>query len=221
MEQSKDIYLFNNIFIGSHGNTGISVWSGMNGMHLYHNLIGGWYLGSASNNVNTANNIIIGTGTSPETENMDLFLKAKPATDMTTLFYRSPVVSSLLADVNKYDSVTNISTVYLVDEGYENIIAPGYYLRYDQSTVHQITSVSRVIYKGNWRVKVELSTPIVAVKKDAYVEVWKGNDDFTIDYHLFDGSIAVDKGMDLSGVIPFEKFPLYDFTDSILTPFGK
>ena len=212
MEQSKDIYLFNNIFIGSHGNTGISVWSGMNGMHLYHNLIGGWYLGSASNNVNTANNIIIGTGTSPETENMDLFLKAKPATDMTTLFYRSPVVSSLLADVNKYDSVTNISTVYLVDEGYENIIAPGYYLRYDQSTVHQITSVSRVIYKGNWRVKVELSTPIVAVKKDAYVEVWKGNDDFTIDYHLFDGSIAVDKGMDLSGVIPFEKFPLYDFS---------
>ena len=69
-----------------------------------------------------------------------------------------------------------------------------------------------MIYKGNWRVKVELSTPIVAVKKDAYVEVWKGNDDFTIDYHLFDGSIAVDKGMDLSGVIPFEKFPLYDFS---------
>jgi hypothetical protein len=193
MEQSTGIYLFNNILIGSHGCNGISVWSGMNGMHLFHNLVNSWYLGDESINVNTANNIIIGNGPSPVTENMDLYLKAKPATDMSTLFRNSPVISGSLADVHKYDSVENVLVVYLADDGYENIIEPGHFLRYDQSTVHQITDVSRVIYNGNWRTRLVINAPVDTVKENAYVEVWKSKDDFAIDYHLFDGSIAQNK----------------------------
>jgi parallel beta-helix repeat protein len=212
MQEGTDVYLFNNILMGSHGSNGISVWSGMNGMHLYNNLINSWYLGDKSINVNTANNIIIATGPSTETESMDLYLSAKPATDMSTLFRNSPVISGSLADVHKYESLTNVSTVYLADNGYESTIKPGYFLRYDQSTVHQITEVTRVVHKGNWRTQLVLDTPIDTVRENAYVEVWKSKDDFIIDYHLFDGSIAVDRGTDISGLIPVEKFPLYDFS---------
>ena len=215
MELSTDIYLFNNILIGSHGNTGISVWSGMNGMHLYHNMVSSWYLNDKSTNVNTANNIILGTGDSPKTESMDLYLQAKPATDMSTIFHQAPVVRAPLADVHKFESSTNVSTVYLADEGYENIIEPGHYLRYDQDTVHLITTVSRVIYKGNYRTKIELDSPIATVEKEATVEVWKEIDDFSIDYHLFDGSDAVNEGIDISGLLPVDKFPSYDFTKDL------
>lgn len=215
MEASTDIYLYNNIFIGSSGNMGISVWSGQNGMHLYHNLVSGWYLGKNSTNINSANNIIIGTGSSSETENMDLYLKEKPAKDMSTIFRKSQVVSAALAFVGKYESLTNVSIVYLADEGYENIITPGNYLRYDQNSVHQITAVSRTPYKGNNCTQLVLNTPVAIVEEDAYVEVWKDVDDFEIDYHLFDGSIAVNRGIDISELIPVEKFPLYDFSRDI------
>jgi parallel beta-helix repeat protein len=211
MEQSTDVYLYNNIFLGSHGNTGVSVWSGMNGMHLYHNLVNAWYLGSGSLNVNTANNIVIGTGAVPETETMDLYLAAKPATDMSTIFRNSPVIAASLADVHKYDSVEDLTVVYLNDNGYENIIKPGQFLRYDQSTVHEISNASRVIYKGNWRTRLEFSPAIDMVRDKAYVEVWKSKEDYVIDYRLFNDSIAVDKGMDISELIPADKFPDYDF----------
>lgn len=168
-----------------------------------------------STNVNTANNIIIDNGLGPQTENMDLYLKAKPATDMSTLFHKSPIINAPLEDVHKFDSLENVSVIYLADHGYENIIEPGHFLRYDRRSVHQITEVSRVNYKGNWRTRLVLDTPVAMVMEKAYIEVWKTKDDFTIDYHLFDGSIAVDKGIDISGLIPAEKFPLYDFSKDL------
>ena len=59
-EHSTDIYVYNNIFIGSKGAYSVACWGGQDGAYIYHNLIGPvLYIPSTTTNVKVKNNIFL------------------------------------------------------------------------------------------------------------------------------------------------------------------
>jgi hypothetical protein len=179
---------------------------------------------ASSTNKTVMNNIITVGGTAPRDTNKNLYPAASTALGQSAIFANAPVTATLLADVHKFASVVNLTTVYLTD-GYAAVVQPGQYLRFNRNDAgHTVTAATRTVYQGNWRTKIDFSPAVDSVWISEPIEVWKDTADFTIDYHLFSGSIAVDSGADISGLVPAGVFTAYDLAADIegnTRPYGS
>ncbi len=236
----ENVTVYNNYII--YNNSGeepclVNQWRPNTGKILIFNnlLIGGRICIVGADEVKVFNNIAgnIGGCVSPScTKGRNAFISSRPqlyntdsnditgkegtVLDRTLIFKNSPVTSSF--NVHFWEMVgdgsyINAAKVFFADV-YKYLPLENNYLISAQDNVpRQVTrKEAGYHYAGLISTKVEFA-PAIAELDNSLISVWKDTSNLNIDYHLKQGSIAVDNGTDMSSVITDlqQYFPAYNF----------
>ncbi len=217
-ENGTNFTIINNLLLGS----GVSCWGSCNGGLIANNIIEGKGTLLASGyfkNGVIKNNIGLNANLGSDISN--IMPDYGTPLDRSTLFVSSPRMRAEIIDNQKLPSLNNVSKIYL-DSTYSTVAKVGDVLRFSfDASSRTVTAVSNGIFAGNFRTAVTF-TPAISTISDGMVSIWPaGTSNFSEDYHLKSGSIAVDAGADISSYLSSVRsnFPWYNFAlDNAGTP---
>ncbi|MEI8012035.1 MAG: dockerin type I domain-containing protein [Candidatus Omnitrophota bacterium] len=205
-ESASNFIIYGNIFLGD----SIYCWKNCATSLIANNLLESVYMASSATTYTVENNIVLQSLTMEGNGTNNLIMQSNPAIDRSLVFANAPRFVTTVADAWKISRL-NQNTVYILPE-LGPLVQAGDSLIFDHDGIVRtvISSIVR-LWQGNWRTEI-IFTPVIPELKDGGLSLWpNGAVNFVSDFHLKQGSLAVDGGADIASLLPAGVFPQFDF----------